>query len=98
MTFKSYFDHSEPIFNELQIFNLYKINNYLTSIFMFRYFHLQNLPELFTNYFFTNKEIHNHNTRNSSLLHKKSSRTNYAKHTFGKIFLNNIENQALMIP
>ena len=29
---------------------------------MFRYFHLQNLPELFTNYFFTNKEIHNHNT------------------------------------
>ena len=27
---------------------------------MFRYFHLKNLPELFTNYFLTNKEIHNH--------------------------------------
>ena len=40
MTFKSYFDHSEPIFNDLQILNLYKINYYLTSIFMFRYFHL----------------------------------------------------------
>jgi hypothetical protein len=26
MTFKSYFDHSEPIFNDLQILNLYKIN------------------------------------------------------------------------
>jgi hypothetical protein len=48
---------------------------------MFRYFHLKNLPELFTNYFLTNKEIHNHNTRNSSLLHKKSNRTNYTKHT-----------------
>ena len=81
MTFKSYFDHSEPIFNELQILNLHKINDYLTSLFMFRNFHLQNLPELFTSYFFPNKEIHNHNTRNSSLLHKKSSRTNYAKHT-----------------
>jgi hypothetical protein len=83
MTFKSHFDHSEPIFNELQILNLHKINvnDYLTSLFMFRYLHLQNLPELFTSYFFTNKEIHNHNTRNSSLLHKKSSRTNYAKHT-----------------
>jgi hypothetical protein len=76
MTFKSYFDHSEPIFNELQILNLHKINDYLTSLLMFRYFHVQNLPELFTSYFFTNQEIHNHNTRNSSLLHKKYSRTN----------------------
>ena len=81
MTFKSYFDHSEPIFNDLQILNLYKINYYLTSIFMFRYFHLHNLPELFINYFLTNKQIHNHNTRNSSLLHKRSNRTNYTKHT-----------------
>ena len=81
MTFRSYSDQSEPIFNDLQVLNLYKINDYLTSIFMFRYFHLQNLPELFTNYFFTNKEIHNHNTRNFSLLHKKCNRTNYTKHT-----------------
>ena len=50
-------------------------------MFMFRYFHPKNLPELFTNYFLTNKEIHDHNTRNSSLLHKKSNRTNYTKHT-----------------
>jgi hypothetical protein len=82
MTFKSYFDHSELIFNDLQILNLYKINYYLTSIFMFRYFHLQNLPKLFINYFLTNKQIHiNHNTRHSSLLHKRSNRTNYTKHT-----------------
>ena len=79
-TFKSYFDHTEPIFIEMQILNIFKINYYLTSLFMFRYFHLQNLPETFKNFFFTNKEIHNYNTRNLSLLHKYFSRTNYTKH------------------
>ena len=82
MTFKSYFEHTEPIFQKLQILNIYKVNDYLTSLFMFRYFHLQNLPEIFTNYFLTNKEIHNYNTRNSSSLrYKKCYRTNYTKHT-----------------
>jgi hypothetical protein len=81
MTFKSYFDHTEPIFNDLKILNLYKLNEYLTSLFMFRYFHLQNLPKIFNNYFLSNKDIHNYNTRNASLLHKKCNRTNYEKHT-----------------
>ena len=31
MTFKSYSDHTEPIFNDLKILNLYKLNEYLTS-------------------------------------------------------------------
>ncbi len=57
MTFKSYSDHTEPIFNDLKILNLYKLNEYLTSSFMFRFFHLHNLPEIFTNYFMTNKDI-----------------------------------------
>ena len=48
---------------------------------MFRYFHLHNLPEIFTDYFVTNKDIHNYNTRNAALLHKKFNRTNYNKHT-----------------
>ena len=48
---------------------------------MARYLHLQNLPEVFANYFLANKEIHNYNTRTSSLLHKNCNRTNYAKHT-----------------
>ena len=30
----------------------------------------------------SNREIHNYNTRNSSLLHRTSNRTNYRKHTF----------------
>ncbi len=32
MTFKSYSDHTEPIFNDLKILNLYKLNEYLTCI------------------------------------------------------------------
>ena len=47
---------------------------------MFRYFHLNNRPDIFTDYFMTDHDIHNYNTRNASLLHKKWSRTNYNKH------------------
>ena len=50
MTFKSYSDHTEPIFTDLKILNLFKLNEYLTSSFMFRYFHLNDLPDIFTNY------------------------------------------------
>ena len=48
---------------------------------MFRYYHLQNLPEVFENYFITNNQIHQHNTRNASKLHKSFKRTNYVKYT-----------------
>ena len=71
MTFKSYFVRSDPIFKDLKILNIFKINEYLTSLFMIRYFYLHKLPEIFDNYFLSNKEIHNHNTRNSLQLHKK---------------------------
>ena len=96
MTFKSYFDNSEPIFKDLQILSLPKINEYLTGLFMVRYFYLQNLPEIFENYFVSNKEIHNYNTRSSSLLHKISNKTNYRAHTLankGILVWNNLPNQ-----
>ena len=51
---------------------------------MFRYTHLRNLLELFTNDFIANKEIHviiQEKSRNSSLIHKKCYRTNYSKHS-----------------
>ena len=44
-------------------------------------FHLHNLPEIFTDYFLSNKDIHNYKTRNAALLHKKFNRRNYNKHT-----------------
>jgi hypothetical protein len=36
MTFKSYLEHIEPIFKELGILDIFKINYYLTAMFMFR--------------------------------------------------------------
>jgi hypothetical protein len=47
MTFQSNFSHTEKIFIDLQILNLSKSNNYLTSLFMFRYHHLNNSSQTF---------------------------------------------------
>ena len=51
MTFKFYLDHTEPIFADSKILNLYKLSDYYTCQFIFRYFNFQNLPEIFTDYF-----------------------------------------------
>ena len=45
--FKSYTDHSEPLFLDLKILNIYKINDYLCSIFMYRFNYCQNLPDFY---------------------------------------------------
>ena len=80
--FKSYSDHSEPLFLELKILNVYKINDYLCSIFMYRFFYYQNnLPGFYCDYFKQNSELHNYNTRNSTKLHVNFQRTNYRKYT-----------------
>ena len=77
--FKSY---SEPLFLDLKILNVYKINDYLCSIFMYRFFYYQNnLPDFYCDYFKQNSELHNYNTRNSTKLHVNFQRTNYRKYT-----------------
>jgi hypothetical protein len=76
-------EHTEPIFKELNILDIFKINDYLTAMFIFRYHHLKNLPEEFDNFFVSSNQIHQHNinTRNASKLYKQYKRTKYAKHT-----------------
>ena len=81
ITFKSYSEHTEMIFKNLEILNVYEINDYLTSIFMFRYFNLKNLPETFAHYFVTNNEVHHYSTRKHPSSNKTYNRTNNAKHT-----------------
>ena len=44
INFKSYMDHSEPSFKYLKILNIYQINDYLCSLFMFRFNYCQNMP------------------------------------------------------
>ena len=81
ITFRSYSENTEPIFKELRILDIFKINDYLTALFMYRYYYLKNLPEAFENYFVTNNEIHNYNTRNATKLHKCCKITNYVIHS-----------------
>ena len=35
MIFKSYWEHTEPIFKELGILDIYKINDYLTAMYVY---------------------------------------------------------------
>ena len=81
IVFKPYTEHTKPIFRQLEIPNIEQINYFLTTIFKFRHHQLENLPEIFKNYFKTSKEIHRYNTRNSSKLYKSFLKTNYAKQT-----------------
>jgi hypothetical protein len=80
--FKSYSDHSEPLFLDLKILNVYRINDYICSIFMYRFFYYQNnLPDFYCDYFKQNSELHNYNnTHNSTKLHVNFQRTNYRKY------------------
>jgi hypothetical protein len=79
--FKSYMDRSEPIFLQLKILDIYKINDYLCSLFMYRFNYCQNLPDFYNDYFKQNNELHNYNTQNSTKLHVSYKRTNYCKYT-----------------
>ena len=51
ISFKSYLEHSNPLFHNLKILNIFKINDYLCSLFMYRYKYSNNLPEFFNDYF-----------------------------------------------
>ena len=81
MTYKSYSEHTEPIFKNLNLLDIFKMNDFLTATLMFRYHSLKNLPEEFDHFFVANNHIHQNNTRNSFKLHKRYKRTNYVKHT-----------------
>ena len=81
ISFKSYMEHSKPLFLDLKILNIYQINDYLCSLFMYRRYYCQNLPDFYNNYFKQNNDVHNYNTRNSTKLHVSYKRTNYRIYT-----------------
>jgi hypothetical protein len=81
MSFKSNFDHTDPIFLDLKILTIPKINDYLTLLFMYCYHKTEHLPIIFNNLFVNNSDIHHYKTRNASNLHKKYRRTNDVNHS-----------------
>jgi hypothetical protein len=51
---------------------MFKINDYLSCLFMYRFKRLQNLPEFFNGYFTQNNEVHHYNTRNANKFHVRA--------------------------
>ena len=54
--------HSDPLFRELKLLNIWQINKFLIGQFMFRCYH-QILPALFDTYFTRINTVHEHQTR-----------------------------------
>lgn len=74
ITRSPYLSHSKPIFNKLNILNIYNLYRYQILTFMYRYFK-GFLPSLFTGYFSENNQVHDHGTRNVDKLHCMNART-----------------------
>jgi hypothetical protein len=76
-------DHSEPTFLHLKILNIYKIIDYLCSLFMYRFNYWQNLPDFHNDYFKQNinELYYNIIPESSTKLHVSYKRTNYRKYT-----------------
>ena len=77
-TNSNYRAHSAPLFKRSRTLNVYDLFKFYTAILGFQYF--QNiLPTTIFSMFSTNDQIHNHNTRNSNLLHLWKVKTSFSK-------------------
>jgi len=56
--------HSEPLFKECKVLNIFQINSYSVGIFMFKYYKSQ-LPNIFNDMFVKQCNVHIQNTRNN---------------------------------
>ena len=80
ITFSPYTAPSLPLFTQLNLLNIYQINDFLIGSFSFS---LSNkvLPLYFSDFCLENAQVHEYNTRNSKQLHKTYNRTNYGKYS-----------------
>ena len=78
MTFSNYTEETRPLFESLEILNIFELNTYLTAVFMYSYYH-DKLPAFFNNFFITNDNLHSYNTRSVRQIHIEFNRTNYGK-------------------
>ena len=72
--------HSTPLFLQLKILDVFKLNAFHVAKFMFCHHH-QILPPLFSNLFFLNKQVHNYHTRSADDYRSHNCRTNTKKFT-----------------
>ena len=79
-TFSGWTDHSAPLFQQLNILSIYKINKYVTCIFIYKMLY-QPVPLQLPckNFFQFNSQVHNVNTRQANKLHLPKFRTEHCK-------------------
>ena len=68
----------ENVFHNENILKFTDINVYLTSKFMFRYYH-GDVPDVFQNFFVLNSDVHEHYTRQSGYYHVPCVKNNLGK-------------------
>ena len=73
-------DHSDPLFTQLGILDIFKVNSLYVARFMFCYKNLM-LPPILLNLFITNNEVHNYNTRTAENYRPHACRTNLKQFT-----------------
>ena len=67
-TNSSYITHTNPLFHALKVLKIHDINVLQTGIFMFKYTH-NSLPQVFSNLFSFNSNLHQYPTRNRDNIH-----------------------------
>ena len=72
--------HSAPIFAQLKLLDIYKLNSFYTAKFMFSYTHSL-LPPPFLHLFNRNNNFHNYNTRTASNYRPHICRTDIKQFT-----------------
>jgi hypothetical protein len=77
ITMSHYRAHSNPLFKELKLLNIYDLYKFYLGIFMFKY-SLDDLPRIFRHYFITRQDIQNRLTRNSSNYHLPRNKTTFS--------------------
>ena len=58
------FDHTKPLFQDLQILNLSKMYLYTVQLFLFKYHH-KSLPDVFLEFYVCNNDTHEYHTRHA---------------------------------
>ena len=79
-TSSNYLAPSAPLFKKLNLLSVYDINTVQSCSFIYKCTYLSNmLPTPFKEYFKTNSQVHNYNTRQSDNLHPSFSRTTHSQ-------------------
>ena len=67
------YSHATPLFNDLKILRLEQLHYIAVQMFMYKFYH-KILPDIFSNFFKLNSEIHSYNTRQQLDYHAPGAR------------------------